>query len=128
MPVTHAVVWIDHREAKIFGLSRDSATELVLHDGHVPKHIHRKADNVHLGKVQPDHAFFDEVAGSLAAFKAILITGPGEARTQFAGYLNEEYPLLAKKVWRIEPMDHPTEPRLIAAARKYFKAADRMHA
>ena len=128
MPNTHACVWIDHREAKIFGLNRSEASEIVLHDHDAPKHIHRKADSVHLGKAEPDLAFLDEVAGALRAFKAILIVGPGEARTQLAGHLTDAHPSIAKKVWGIEAVDHPTEPQLIAAARKYFRAADRMHA
>ena len=36
-------------------------------------------------------------------------------------------PALAKRIWGIEPMDHPTDPEIVAAARKYFHAADRMH-
>jgi len=127
MQNTHACVWIDHREAKIFGLTRTGTSGVVLHDHAAPRHIHRKADNVHLGKSEPDWDFFDEVAGALGSLQAILIVGPGQARTQLAGYLAEAYPLMAKKVWGIEPMDHPTEAQLIVAARKYFRAADRMH-
>ena len=35
---------------------------------------------------------------------------------------------IAKRVCGIEPMDHPTDREIIAAARTYFRAADRMHA
>ena len=50
----HACVWIDHREAKIFSIEAKSAEEIVLHDSHAPKHIHRKADQVGLGKAPPE--------------------------------------------------------------------------
>lgn len=126
MANTHACVWIDHREAKIFTLSRDQSEEVVLHDHHAPKHLHRKADHVHLGKVHPDHAFFDEVAAVLPEFKGIVIAGPGTARTELAGYLAEHYPQIGKRVWGIEAMDHPTDPQIVAAARKFFRAADRI--
>lgn len=127
MKATHACVWIDHREAKIFGVTRDEASETVLHDHAAPRHIHHKADTIGSGKAAPDHAFFDEIALALAPFKGVLIVGPGQARTQLAGYLTEKHPLLAKRIWGIEPMDHPTEPQLAAAAVKYFRAEATMH-
>lgn len=123
----HACVWIDHREAKIFSIEAHSAEEITLHDANAPKHIHRKADQVGLGKAPPDDAFFAEIGGALATFKAVLIAGPGNARTELASYLAKHVPDLAKRVWGVEPMDHPTEPEIAAAARKYFHAANRMH-
>ncbi len=127
MNATHACVWIDHREARIFGISAGEATELVVHDHASPRHIHRKADHVGLGKSAPDPAFFAEVAAGLASFKGVLIVGPGSARNELAGYLAEHHPALAKRIWGIEPMDHPTENQIVAVARKFFHAADRMH-
>ena len=123
----HACVWLDHREAKIFGINAEQADETIVHDTHIPKHLHRHADHVHLGKAKPDHAYYEAIAKDLQDFKAILIGGPGQARTELAGYLNEHHPALAKKVWGIEAMDHPTDPQIVAAARKFFHAEDRMH-
>lgn len=123
----HGCVWIDHREAKVFGIGATETDEEVIHDHVTHKHIHRKADHVGMGKEPLDHGYLKEVAEALAPFKAIVIAGPGNARTELAGYLNEYHPALAKRVWGIEPMDHPTDPQLVAAARKYFRAADRMH-
>lgn len=128
MPRSHGCIWIDHREAKIFGIGKTEADEVVVRDHHAPKHIHRKADHIHEGKLQPDHSFFDEIAGMLGPFKAILVIGPGTARSELVGYLTEHYPLISKRIWGIEAVDHPTEPQIIAAARKYFNAANGMHA
>lgn len=123
----HGCVWLDHREAKIFGVSQDDVEEVDVRDTLSPAHIHRKADHVHLGKQATDHAYFDEIAGVLEKFKGIVITGPGTARTELAGYLSEHYPLIAKRVWGIEAVDHPTAKQIVAAARRYFHAAVRMH-
>jgi stalled ribosome rescue protein Dom34 len=123
----HGCVWIDHREARIFGIGQDSDDTQVIEDSAAPHHIHRKADHVGLGKMPIDAAFLGEVAAALNQYKAIAIFGPGTARTELAGYLAEHHPAIAKRVWGIEPMDHPTDGQLIAAAHKYFKAADRMH-
>jgi stalled ribosome rescue protein Dom34 len=123
----HACVWLDHREAKIFGISEAEFDETEVSDTTSPSHIHRKADHVGMGKVGASLDFFAEIAAELLPYKAILITGPGTARNEFAGFLTEHHPKLAQRVWGIEPMDHPTRGQLIAAARKYFRAADRMH-
>jgi stalled ribosome rescue protein Dom34 len=123
----HACVWIDHRQAKIFGVGEIGADEHIVTDTTSPAHIHRKADHVDLGKAGADPKFFGEVAGLLQPYKAILIAGPGTARSEFAGYLTEHDPKLAKRVWGIEPMDHPTDKQIVALVRKYFRAADRLH-
>ena len=127
MAYTHACVWIDHREAKIFGISEDEVDEIEIRDHHSPRHIHRKADHVGLGKAESPAHYFAEIAAALRPYRAVLIVGPGTARNEFAGYLVEHDARLRARIWGIEAMDHPTEPQLIALARKYFHAADRMH-
>jgi stalled ribosome rescue protein Dom34 len=127
MTHSHACVWLDHREAKIFGLSADEFDETEIRDQHSPRHIHRKADHVGLGKADPPKAYFAEIAEALQPYRAILIVGPGTARNEFAGYLVEHDAKIRSRIWGIEAMDHPTPLQLIAAARKYFRATDRMH-
>lgn len=127
MTYTHGFAWIDHREARIFAIGRDGSEEHTVHEHGGPKHIHRTADHVHLGKAPPDEVFLGQVADALDGFKAIVIAGPGSTRNELAGFLTEHRPALAKRVWGIEAMDHPTDPQIIAAARKYFRAEDRMH-
>lgn len=121
----HACVWIDHREAKIFSFNADLADETVLHEPRT--HLHQNSDNLHLGKAPIDVGFLADIADQLHGFRGIVIVGPGTARTEFAGYLAAHDPQVAKKVWGIEPMDHPTDGQILAAARKYFRAEDRMH-
>lgn len=127
MQHAHGCVWIDHRQARIFGISAERADELVVHDADAPAHIHRRADNVHLGKAPPNAAFFDRVAGTLTGFRGFIIVGPGTARTELAGFLGDRYPSLARKIWGIEAMDHPSDAQIVAAARRYIRAGVRMH-
>jgi stalled ribosome rescue protein Dom34 len=122
----HACVWLDHREAKIFGISAEEVDEVDIHDHHSPKHIHRKADHVGEGKAEASPAYFAAIAEALRTYRAILIVGPGSARHEFAGYVAEHDPKLRERIWAIEAMDHPTRGELVAAARKYFRPADRM--
>jgi stalled ribosome rescue protein Dom34 len=127
MAHSHACVWLDHREARVFGLSEDEFDAAEIRDHHSPKHIHRKADHVGLGKAAPSKEFFAEIVAALQTYRAILIVGPGTARNELAGYIVEHDAKLRSRIWGIEAMDHPTPPQLLAAARKYFRAADRMH-
>ena len=122
----HACVWLDHREARIFGLNESDFDETDIRDTHSPHHIHRKADHLGMGKSGVPTEFFAAIVEALRPYKAILITGPGTAKNEFAGYLVQHEAKLRARIWGIEPMDHPTGPELIAAARKYFRAADRM--
>jgi hypothetical protein len=124
----HACVWIDHYEAKVYGIGFEASDKTVVIDHGPHHHIHRKADHVHLGAEPMDAGFLDEIAAVLKPYKAILVGGPGKARFELAGYLHDSHPAIAKNIRAIEPMDHPTDGQIVAAARKFFHAADRMEA
>ncbi|MEO5807836.1 translational machinery protein [Devosia sp.] len=123
----HFCVWIDHYEAKVFGITTHDADKQAIVDGGPKHHIHRKADHVGIGTEPMSPDFLNDVAEALGPAKAVMIVGPGRARTELAGYLNDRFPAIAKRIWAIEPMDHPSDAELVAVARKYFHAAARMH-
>jgi stalled ribosome rescue protein Dom34 len=123
----HAAVWIDHQQAKVFHLTAQDVEKDAVHNSVPNHHVHRKADHVGLGKTQLEPAFMKEVAETLSGAHAILLAGPGEARTELMHFLEKSYPAIAANVWDNQPMDHPTDPQMVAAARSYFATADRMH-
>ena len=92
----HMCVWIDHREARVFSIGMDDGDLTVVTDNGPVQHIHRKADHVRLGTVPTDPESLGEVAKALAPAKAILICGPGKARTELAGHLNDHTPAIAE--------------------------------
>jgi peptide subunit release factor 1 (eRF1) len=57
---------------------------------------------------------------------SILITGPANAKTELVEYIRLHDPKLAKVIAGVETVDHPTDAQLVAHARKYLKAADRL--
>jgi stalled ribosome rescue protein Dom34 len=122
----HAVVWIDHREARVFHFSPSDVQQLVLHPDHPTKHIHHKANSIGSGHAAEDHAFLEAVAQSIADAGAVLITGPANAKTELVKHIREHDPALAPKIVGVETVDHPSDAELVAHARKYFKAEDRM--
>lgn len=127
MAQNHVCVWLDHREAEIFALSSSGLEAFEVENHEHPHHIHRRADHVGEGKLAPPTPYFSEVAAALKPYRAILIFGPGTARNEFAGYLIENEATLRSRIWGIESMDHPTPGEIVAAARKFFHAAGRMH-
>jgi stalled ribosome rescue protein Dom34 len=124
----HAVVWIDHREARIFHVSATDVDRVVVHShvtGHHEKHKANVPGASHHGA---DKEFFKRVVATLTQTGAILITGPANAKLELKNYVSENHPELAKRISGVEPLDHPSDGALVALARKFFKADDRMHA
>ena len=122
----HAVVWIDHREARVFHFSPTEIDKLALRPDHPTKHIHHKAGSIGSGHATADHEFLHAVAQSVADAGAILLTGPGKAKNELVAHIEQHDPKLKKLIAGIETVDHPSDGELVAHARKYFKAEDRM--
>jgi stalled ribosome rescue protein Dom34 len=122
----HAAIWIDHAQAKVYSLNRDTANEWRLrpHDQHV--HLHHKAGLGDSGRAPQDQHYFHHVADAVKDAGEILITGPGTARTELMHHLQKHDPAVAKKVVGVEALDHPSDGQLLAFARKFFKASDQM--
>ena len=119
----HAVVWIDHREARVFHFSPTEVERLVLHPDHPTRHIHHKANSSGSGHAAEDHAFLQQ---SVADAGAVLVTGPGNAKTELIKHISQHAPKLVKSIVAVETVDHPSDAQLVAHARHYFKAEDRM--
>ncbi len=123
---THAVIWIDHKEARVFHVHSQAADETtVLAPQH---HIHRHPKGRGEVREHPDDAqrFFADVARALGDVDALLIVGPSSAKLEFFRHMHEHERRLESKVVGIESADHPTDGQIVAHARSYFKASDRM--
>src|SRR5581483_7790033 len=125
-PLYHAVVWIDHQQARIFRFESGDLDAAVVRSSHPHQHIHHKANSGDSGLAPLDKAFLQQVAESLSDAGAILITGPASAKQELTAYLKDQEPGTAARVAGVEPLDHPTDGEVVAFARKFFKAADRM--
>ena len=122
----HAVVWIDHREARVFHFNAEDVERLVLHPDHPTRHIHHKANSIGSAHASADHDYLHAVAESVADAGAVLITGPANAKTELVEHIRVHDPQLTKLIVGVETVDHPSDPQLVAHAKKYFMAADRM--
>jgi stalled ribosome rescue protein Dom34 len=122
---THAVIWIDHKEARIFHVDPDGTdAATVLAPQH---HFHRHPKGHDDAKQTADaHRFFDEVTRMCDDVDALLIVGPSTAKLEFFRYLHEYHRRLESKVVGVESADHPTDGEIVARARSCFMASDRM--
>ena len=124
----HSVVWIDHSEARVFHFNAAEADNLVVRPDDPHVHIHHKANAIGSGHAPEDKAFLQAVVEAIGGCKAILITGPGVAKTALVKHIARHDPALLECISGVETVDHPADKVLVAHARTYFKAADLMTA
>ena len=123
---THAIVWIDSKEAHVFQFNADDVEKQRI-KAHLPfRKIHHKAGVIGAGHVHLDHHYFDEIGKAFEGVQEWLLTGPGAAKDEMRSYLSTTRPELEKKLLAVETADHPTDGQLLTHARRFFKAADHM--
>ncbi len=121
----HAVVWIDHKLARIFHFNVEEADRTVIRPDHAVRDVHHGQKRTG-HRVAEDREFFEAVAGAIADAGAILIQGLADEKEAFAKFLAEKHPAIRTHVEGVESADHPTDGELLDYARRYVKAADRM--
>jgi stalled ribosome rescue protein Dom34 len=124
----HAIVWIDHQQAKIFQFDTTDVNSATIRSSHPHEHIHHKANSGDSGHVPVEKAFLRRVGEALSQAGSILITGPASAKNELAAYLKHDQPGVAAQIVGLEAMDHPSDGELLAFARKYFAPDDRLRA
>jgi stalled ribosome rescue protein Dom34 len=123
---THAIVWIDHREARIFHFNRLEADRVVIKPHDPTRHIHHKANSIGSGHAAEDQEFLHNAVKAIEDAQFVLITGPANAKTELVKHIHRHDPKLIDRIVGIESVDHPTDDALVDHARRYFKAADLM--
>ena len=118
----HAIIWIDHHEARIFHFDRTTVETLVIRPEHPTRHVHHKANAVGDGRSAEDQDFFHHVATAVADARAVLVTGPGNEKTLFVKHVERHDPGLMARIAGVETVDHPTDHELVALARTRFHA------
>ena len=120
----HAIVWIDHKQARVFHFNVEEADKTVVKD-HVVRDLH--SHEKHTGQRTEDNKpFFEDVAKAIADASAILIVGPAQEKDFFAKFLAEKHPSIRAHVEGVEKADHPSDGELLDFARRYVKASDHM--
>ena len=126
MSSPQTVLWIDHHEARIFGVEAKAFDASTFHAPGRHVHRHPKGGTAEHHHPADERAFFQEVAGALEGAEEILLVGPSTAKVQFFRYLHTHAPKLEPKVVSIETVDHPTDGQLVAYAKKHFGVPARL--
>ena len=126
MPYSHAVVWMDFREAQVFRFNAEDVQKHRIKARNPYRKVHHKAGAIGGGHAQSDRAFFDETVEAMAGVTEWLLVGPGVAKHDFLRHVGEHAHELKVKLAAMETMDHPTNGELVDQARHFFKAFDRM--
>ncbi|ODM82404.1 hypothetical protein [Bradyrhizobium elkanii] len=114
----HAVVWIDHLVAKVFGIGLTGVSATAVHAHLASEHLHHKANTIGDGRVQADATFLARVSEAVSGCSDLLVIGPGIEKAELTQYLKAERPDLNLHVG---PSDHPTDAEIVALGRKRFR-------
>jgi hypothetical protein len=132
----NAGVWIDHRKARIVGLTPDGElTTVVL--SKVEKHLERSGDSPMKGayeaaQVPADdrrqraltgelNIYYDAVIEALRNYGKLLVFGPGEAKGELHARLLKRN--LGDRVAAVEPAGRMTDHQVTAKVRAHFGVA-----
>ncbi len=117
----HALVVVDHHTARIYHLDGHDAGSLAVRQAAMSE-----TDNRHQtdGKHTSHDKLYEAVASSLHNAKEILLLGSGTAKDELKHHLEKHHATIARHVVGVETIDHPTEPQLLAMAKKKFKTID----
>lgn len=126
IPHFHAIIWIDHHEAKIFHFNATDADLQTLHPNNPSMHVHHKSNTIGSGHETLDHVFLHEIATAVSSADEVLIVGPGNAKTELVKHITQHDPKLKSKILGVETVDHPSDGQIVAYARKFFTSADAM--
>lgn len=122
----HAVVWLDHNEAHVMHISPNDIEKSVVQPANPPRHLQRKRGSVSGSRQLEDQHYYHEVVEALSGAAEILIVGPGHAKLELIKHIHAHDHEVVNKVVGVETVDHPSDAQLVAHARKYFVAKDRM--
>jgi stalled ribosome rescue protein Dom34 len=122
----HAVVWLDHHEAKVFHFNAAEMEELRVMPARPHLHLHHHRGSNTDGHAREDEHYYHNVATAIADAGEVLVCGPGLAKKELLKHIDRHDPVLRKKVSGVETVDHPSDSQIVAHARKYFLAADKM--
>lgn len=119
MSLFHAVVQIDHHQARVLQFDAESVRAETVRSA---EHHTRQ----HGSGVRSEHEFFGHVCDALDGVAEVLVTGSKTALADFRHYVEKHRAASAGRIVGWETVDQPSEKQLVALARRYFLRFDRM--
>jgi len=122
----HALVWLDHKEAHVMHISPDDVEKSIIQPQKPHHKLHSRVGTLGSGRAPESQYYYHQVAAALAGATEILVVGPAQAKLELIKHIHAHHPAMVDKVVGVETIDHPSDGQLVAYARKYFVAKDRM--
>ena len=122
----HALVWIDHAQAHVMHISPDDVETSVLRPSQAHVHVHSRRGTLGDGRQPGDQHYYHAVVEALKGAQEWLIVGPAQAKLELIKHVHAHHPDLIQRIVGVETVDHPSDAQLVAYARRYFVAKDRM--
>ena len=122
----HAVLWLDHHEARIIHFNVDDADTERVRPSDPPRHLHIKAGSPSGTHITDEPAFYRDIAAALGDAHEILVAGPSNAKREFLKYLRKHGAATWRCIVGVETLDRLSDNQLLVEARKFFDRADRM--
>jgi stalled ribosome rescue protein Dom34 len=107
-------------------ITAEDVEKSIIHPAKPHKHLHAKSGSIGAGRPSEDKNYYHDIVEALKGAQEILVVGPAQAKLQLIKYLHAHDQAMADKVVGVETIDHPSDGQLVAYARKYFVAKDRM--
>ena len=126
MHTAHCIIWMDHKEARLFAIDMNDVELTTIPASHQVGHLHHRAGTLGSGKPTEDRAYFTAIEAELRKFGEFLLVGPGTAKLDLVRHIERHAADLKNRLVTVKAADHPTDPQIVAYARKFFKASDRM--
>ncbi|MCX7239218.1 MAG: translational machinery protein [Burkholderiales bacterium] len=122
----HALVWIDHVQAHVMHISPDDVEKSLIEPRQPHHKLHSRVGTLGSGRAPEHQDYYHRVAQALNGASEILIVGPAQAKLQLIKHIHAHDAALVSKIVGVETVDHPSDAQLVAYARKYFLAKDKM--
>jgi stalled ribosome rescue protein Dom34 len=123
----HVIIWLDHVEAHIIHFTVDMSQEEIVKSHSKHLHLHVKAGNLGSGRTPENAGYFEDIVNAINDSTEILLMGPGSEKDEFMKYVAKHHKPVADNIVAALKDDHPTDPQLLAFARKYFVKLDRLN-
>lgn len=114
----HAVVHLDHHHAQVlhFDAHQVHAARIEAHERHSHGHDERRSEL----------ALYESLCQALKDTPEVLVTGSHVVIGQFRHYVESHRPQLAPRIADYRPAAELSQGQLLALARQFFIAHDRM--
>ena len=116
----HAVVWIDHREARVVHYNDTEESECVVQSHNSVQRLHQHSPRHATETAGADQEFFKRIVATLHQTGGTLITGPCESKHDLKRYIDRHRPDLDALISADATAIHPGEAALLVAAREFF--------